>query len=127
MKRNSVEQLDERQLEMYQKYQTSDPLKEYETIQNLASNQQYIGSEWISDRVVTLLSSEAQLWETAWFDETVMLPFETFEIPVPKEYDLRLKAQFGDYMSFPPVEKRGVWHTGVIWDPDKPYTDYLEK
>ncbi len=127
MKRGSECYLDERQMANYRKYQTNTPLEEYEKIQKLASNPLYKNSEWISDRVVTILTSQEQLWKTAWFDETIMMPFETFEIPLPKEYDLRLKAQFGDYMQFPPVEKRGNWHTGVIWDPDKPYTDYVTK
>lgn len=126
MKRNSVEMLSPKQLEVFQQYQTSDPIVEYETIQRLASNPKYIGSEWISDRVVNFLPSEAMLWKSAWFEETEVLPFESFEIPLPKKYDSRLKAQFGDYMKFPPVEKRGNWHSGVIWDPDKSYTEYID-
>ena len=50
-----------------------------------------------------------------------MLPFEHIKIPVPVGYDNILKTVFGNYMVFPPIEKRGVWHSFVV-DPDVPYT-----
>jgi lipopolysaccharide cholinephosphotransferase len=44
---------------------------------------------------------------------------------IPAGYDNILHATYGDYMQFPPKEKRGVWHKGVIWDADKSYLNYL--
>ena len=44
---------------------------------------------------------------------------------MPGDIVPRLKAQYGDYMKFPPVEKRGNWHAGFIWDPDKSYKAYI--
>lgn len=58
--------------------------------------------------------------------ETVLLPFENIEIPAPKNYDNVLRNMYGDYMKFPPLEKRGAWHDGILEiDPDIPYKDYL--
>lgn len=34
------------------------------------------------------------------------LPFGDYEMPVPKDYDAYLKAQFGDYSVLPPEDKR---------------------
>ena len=34
---------------------------------------------------------------------------------------------FGDYMALPPIEERGQHHSGVIFDVEKPYTDYVNK
>lgn len=125
MKRNSVELLNERQLENYQKYQTDNPSREYDNIQKIASNPNYKGSEYVANCTVTSLKSSAQIWKTSWFDTTIMHQFETIEIPMPGEIDLRLKAQYGDYMKYPPIDQRGKWHSDVLWDPDKSYKEYI--
>jgi len=59
----------------------------------------------------------------SWYNEIIYLPFEDFEIPVPKEYETILTFEFGDYMK--PV-MGGTAHETAIIDPDRPYTDYLE-
>lgn len=41
--------------------------------------------------------SFGQKLQAAWFDETVLLPFEGFMVPVPKEYDAVLREIYGDY------------------------------
>ncbi len=48
-----------------------------------------------------------------WFESAVLLPFEDTEMPVPKGYDAYLKAVFGDYMQFPPEDKRHGNHTFI--------------
>jgi len=58
------------------------------------------------------------------FDEYKYVPFENIEIPIPKDYDSFLKIFFGDYMSFPPVEERGIHHN-IIFDPNTPYKEYI--
>ena len=60
------------------------------------------------------------------FDEYQYVPFENIEIPIPKDYDTFLKIFFGDYMSFPPVEERGIHHN-IIFDPNTPYKEYIEE
>lgn len=125
MKRHSVELLNERQLENYRIYQTDDPVREYDMIQEIASNPDYKGSEYVANCTVTSLKSCSQIWKASWFDKTIMHQFETIEIPMPGDIVPRLKAQYGDYMQFPPVEQRGNWHSDVMWDPDKSYKEYI--
>lgn len=125
MKRNSVELLNERQLENFKKYKTDDPVKEYDTIHQIASNPAYKGSDFVANSAVTSLKSSAQIWRKSWFDITVYHQFECIEIPMPSDIGPRLEAQYGDYMKFPPVEQRGYWHADVFWDPDKPYKEYI--
>lgn len=60
------------------------------------------------------------------FRETIPWKFEHMTLPVPIGYDRILRTLYGDYMKFPPKEKRGAWHDNYIVDPDRPYTDYLE-
>lgn len=45
---------------------------------------------------------------------------------IPHKYDSVLKTIYGDYMTLPPVEDRGKWHSGSLFDPDKPYTEYVK-
>lgn len=40
------------------------------------------------------------------FEETVYADFEGHKFPVPKDYDQYLRKNYGDYMAFPPEEKR---------------------
>ena len=59
--------------------------------------------------------------------ETIYMDFEDIKMPVPKGYDKMLRTQFGDYMSFPPVESRGNWHEdNITYDPDTPYKEYIK-
>lgn len=58
--------------------------------------------------------------------DVVMQPFENILVPVPRDYDAVLKRTYGDYMEFPPVEKRGTWHQDqILFDPDTPYKEFL--
>lgn len=125
MKRNSVELLNQRQLENFHKYWTDNPAKEYDAIQRIASNPTYIDTGYVANCTVTSLNSSAQIWRKNWFNSTIMHQFENIEIPMPFEIDARLKAQYGDYMQFPHLEQRGNWHTDVLWDPDKSYKKYI--
>lgn len=126
MKRNSFDELDERQLANFNKYITDNPIAEFEKIQNIISNPAYIGSGYVGNCSVTLLKPERQIWREEWFDETVMHKFEFIEIPMPKMIHERLTVQYGSYMEFPPLEERGKWHPDVIWNPDVPYTELLK-
>lgn len=69
----------------------------------------------------------AKYWcEAADLEDTVLLPFEGIMVPVPANYDKILTHMYGNYMAFPPVEQRGLWHAGELYlDPDIPYTDYF--
>ena len=125
MKRNSVELLNQRQLDNYHKFWTDEPALEYDEIQRISSNPDYKGSDYVANCTVTSLKSSAQIWKKSWFDRTIMHKFEMIEIPMPGGIDNRLKAQYGDYMEYPPMNQRGQWHTDVLWDPDNKYTKYL--
>ena len=59
--------------------------------------------------------------------DTIYVDYEMIKVPVPKEYDRFLTNQYGDYMQFPPVEERGMWHgDNIIYDPDVSYKEYIK-
>ncbi len=51
-----------------------------------------------------------------WFRDTVYLPFEYMEVPVPAEYDKILTRRYG-----------GSTHQNIILDPDMSYREYFAK
>ena len=62
------------------------------------------------------------------FGKSTMADFENIRIPIPEYYDNMLKNMYGDYMTFPPLSKRGTWHdNSLIFNPDMCYIDYIEK
>lgn len=92
----------------------------------------YIKNEALEKKVSWLTASDVGLVATggysfkrnifkkSWFEKTQWMPFEFLIVPVPGGYDNILKIQYGDYMKFPPKEKRGLWHE-FVFDPDTPY------
>lgn len=60
--------------------------------------------------------------------EVSYVEFENIKLPIPQNYNAVLRNSYGDYMQFPPIEERGVWHGDVItYDPDIPYSVYLRQ
>ena len=61
------------------------------------------------------------------FNHIIEMPFEGTSIPVPENYDEILSNIYGNYMEFPPLEKRGKWHEEMIlFEPDIPYKEYYK-
>ena len=50
-----------------------------------------------------------------------------YNFPVPHGYDNILQTIYGNYMSLPPLEKRGQWHNSVTYNPDVPYITTLKE
>ena len=65
-------------------------------------------------------------WDAKLFETTQDAVFEYTTLPIPSGYHEILKATYGDYMEFPPVEKRGNKHLFEI-EPDVPYKTYCHE
>lgn len=57
----------------------------------------------------------------SWYRDVVDLPFEHLTLPAPVDYDLVLRAEYGDYWR--PVQN-GSAHEGAFFDPETPYLQY---
>lgn len=57
------------------------------------------------------------------YDETVLMPFEFIEIPIPAGYDEFLTRRYGNYME---PKQVSTTHGGTIFDTDKSYVEYLK-
>lgn len=62
-------------------------------------------------------------WSKVLFDEIKWHTFEYTKMPIPAGYHEVLTSTYGDYMQFPPIEKRGDKHT-FEYEPDIPYKEY---
>lgn len=106
------------------------PLKNrltYEKLFKMYRNicESYKGSD--SARVALLCTPEFIHYEGTYHGITdlVEIDFEYLKLLIPSDFDYMLRKAYGDYMSFPPVDKRGKWHENIIiYDPDISYLDY---
>lgn len=64
-------------------------------------------------------------WPRRFFDEPNEFNFYGINVWIPKNAEEILQIQYGNYKEFPPVEKRGEWHSDILVDPDKPYKEVL--
>lgn len=63
------------------------------------------------------------IYKASWIQEGFLtVPFEDTFIEVPKEYDAILSQVYGDYMAFPPEEKRCAHHSRFYVNLDKRIT-----
>lgn len=70
-----------------------------------------------SDLVNVLCSttSEKEIFDRNVFCSFVYMDFEDSSFRVPKDYDQYLKQCYGDYMEFPPEDKRQSSHSFIAW------------
>lgn len=64
------------------------------------------------------------IWPAAWFEETVMFPFEGIMISCPKEYDKILRHQYGNYLVY---EKGTAIHSIAVINTEHPYPEIMKK
>ena len=58
-----------------------------------------------------------------WLDEAVLMDFEGYKFPVPKDYDEYLTWLYGNYMEMVPVSERRTSHS-IVWMDLGEYADY---
>lgn len=107
-------------------YSHRNPMEIYEEIQRIAQQFNDHPTQFIAAAVSAVISYKRKIWYAEDFASSILWDFEGFKFPVPVGYDRFLKIMYGDYMALPPVEERGLHHSGTLFDPDVPYTEYLE-
>lgn len=82
---------------------------------------------------VSLLTHDKNFMQKYWcnkgdLEEVAYMSFENIYVPVPVNYDNILKNMYGNYMEFPPLDKRGKWHENIIFfEPDLPYMKFMRR
>ena len=117
----------ERDLDMISKYEGKDPLWTYEEIRRLSMKYYESKTPYLSIPVLRVYPYAKSVYSRQDFLNQKFVSFEGLDIPIPNGYENILRQIYGNYWEFPPIEKRGNWHTGTYVDPDKPYCFYIEK
>lgn len=99
--------------------------KVYKSVNKLASAVKWEKASKVGMVVFAPYAHEHNMFDKADFEETEWVPFENTTVPIPRGYSNVLSVLYGDYMTFPPVEKRGEWHN-FTFEPDVPYTEYMQ-
>lgn len=72
----------------------------------------------------TSINYQKYMRNIEWYNETLYVPFEDIEIPIPFGYDAILHRQYGDYMR--PVKAPTI-HGEVTFDTKRPYIEVLKE
>ena len=75
---------------------------------------------WLEDT----LDDSPKIYEKDWFRETIYLPFETVQLPVPVDCEKVLDARYGDWHKF---IYDHTFRIGRIYSPDISYREILER
>lgn len=124
--RRGSKYLNERQKQDEITYFTDDPLLEWENIQKISDNSKYYDSGYICNTVYTGDPFELRMHPASCYANIIDHSFENITVRIPAGYKKILSIMYKDYMKYPPVNMRGARHSDIIFDPDKPYTNYLE-
>jgi lipopolysaccharide cholinephosphotransferase len=83
-----------------------------------------------SDRCITLSNImydlQRGIFPRSCFTNLTEISLYGHSVFIPEDYDLVLRIIYGDYMTLPPVEERGKWHSTSVFDTEKPYTEYIK-
>lgn len=116
---------DARDKKMISEYQGKDPLWTYEEIQRLSMSYSEEFTKHVSIPVLQIYPYKKNVFDIKDFEYQKKQKFEFFDVPIPNGYKNILRQVYGDYMEFPPVAQRGIWHSGIFIDVDKPYKSYM--
>ena len=86
------------------------------------SNRQYQESEFV--REFTMFPFIKWMYPRKWFDDTLWVPFENTQMPIPIGAHEYLTKRYGNYMELPPEKDRHPEHRIVFMDLDTPYIKY---
>ena len=113
--------------ERVKRYSGKDPNETIKEIMEEAKVYSDIDTEYVAPYCFTLYDIKKQVFKKTDLFETVLVDFENLKVPIPRNYDMILQKLYGDYMEFPPMEKRVCeQHTGSVFDMDIPYKERLQ-
>lgn len=78
---------------------------------------------WFRSFLKFMLKQETSAPQSkAWYRETIYLPFESIELPVPAAYDEVLTSLYGDWHRLIYEDRH---HLGMVYSADIPYKEFL--
>ena len=102
-----------------------DPINDYERYNVLAKSFSDSNCDTVCCTSASLYGWQRDIFAASDFKCFEKCPYEGFCFPIPNGYDSILKTIYGDYMTLPPIEERGLWHGTTDFHPDEPYTKFI--
>lgn len=96
----------------------------FKKINKLSKSNLFTGQ--IAVKTCTVLPLSKNKFDSSLFSASIEVPFEFINISIPIGYETILKTAYGDFMKFPPKEKRGTWHD-FSFSVDCPYNEFNKK
>lgn len=98
--------------------------KWYKKIENVARQNQTLPHKHVASIMFNTLNVSEKLFPLTDFKETLYIPYEDIEIPIPNGYHNILCRLFGDdYMT--PKHIPTMHGNDIIFDTKMPYTEYI--
>ena len=111
----------ERDNERCSLYKESNPFEVFTKMEAIARQYNNKETEYVICSTITTYDYKKFVFSRKFLEDLIEADFYGHSVKIPKCYDAVLKVTYGDYMLFPPKEKRGVWHNNAIIDADVPY------
>lgn len=116
----------EKELIRMKDYNGQNPQIACQRIETIASKYKDKELEFITAAVITIYKCEQEIFHAVDFEKTVLANVYGHKFPIPANYDKILKTVYGDYMQFPPIDKRGTWHETYL-SADISYLEYKKR
>lgn len=87
------------------------PIDVWNAINKEAVADNDMDTDYVSLIVTTIFAPEKVTWHKRIFEGYKEVPYESITVRIPAGYDEQLKCYYGNYMEFPPVADRGIWHS----------------
>lgn len=97
------------------------PVLRFERIQQLAQTFDAEKEDYVFQSMAVVYGFERSVLRKEDYVDSKYVDFEGYSFPVPIGYDRVLRTIYGNYLDYPPVEKRGVWHGELWFDVDRSY------
>ena len=127
MKRGCESMLNEQQKERFHEFYTESPVVEYEKIVKEFDNPSYRGCGYYTHASLFFNRDEYHIWESHLWSDSINWKFENMFVPIPVGWETIMEEYYGNYMEFPPIDKRVSNHGDMIIDMDNPYQKYIKQ
>lgn len=125
--RMSNPNLPEKDKKRVKEYPGGDPIERNAIIQELITSDRNSNAKNVSLLTGVVYGYDKDVFPKECFESSIDCLFEGYYFPIPAGYDAILKIAYGDYNTFPPIDKRGAWHGNVSFNTDVSYIDLLKQ
>lgn len=118
--------LSESEKEMLVENSGRNPKIVFDEIELISRQYENLPTKYVTCANITVYKPLKMTYKKSDLENLILYDYYGYKFPIPANYDVILKTTYDNYMQFPPVEKRGVWHNISLFNPDIPYQETLK-